>query len=496
MSPDGAPPAEAASAPAESTPLVQSASLKGGLTFNLSAGAYDSRAGKPMAAASAGTSIFDPVLAELLLRWFSPPGGLVLDPFAGGSVRGVVTAMLGRRYLGIDLSEAQIEANREQWAEISAKTAPPPSSASGRKTVKVSAAMARLPFHGCDQTYIRDVCHASCCQSATHPSGIRVAIHPSEEQAIKERGGVVVAGMLQPIDKRCPFKVKEAELCSLHFTADKPFGCVASPFTLNRNGTLIVRNRYKMLKCYDDGPRLPAYVAFRASLDLIFGKDEAERICAHLQAGGGDLLAEMDEATYSRLADNAATRRGERATDPDDAGPQWIVGDSRDLSVLVGEADADFILTCPPYADLEIYSSDPRDISNMQFDQFMAALSEIIAQACARLRPDRFAAMVIGDVRDKAGLYRGLPWRVVQAFEAAGLRLYNEAVLITACGSLAMRAAEAFVKSRKLGRAHQSVLVFCKGDPTRATEAIGPVEFGELTDEGEAGETGPIGGEI
>ena len=30
------------------------------------------------------------------------------------------------------------------------------------------------------------------------------------------------------------------------------------------------------------------------------------------------------------------------------------------------------------------------------------------------------------------------------------------------------------------GRTHQNVLVFCKGDPKRAIEAIGQVEFGEI----------------
>ena len=34
--------------------------------------------------------------------------------------------------------------------------------------------------------------------------------------------------------------------------------------------------------------------------------------------------------------------------------------------------------------------------------------------------------------------------------------------------------------SVKLGRTHQNVLVFVKGDPKRATEACGPVEFGEI----------------
>lgn len=67
---------------------------------------------------TAGTSVFDPVLCEIAYRWFCPPGGSVLDPFAGGSVRGVVAGMLGRDYLGIDLRGEQVAANEAQWGEI------------------------------------------------------------------------------------------------------------------------------------------------------------------------------------------------------------------------------------------------------------------------------------------------------------------------------------------------------------------------------------------
>ena len=73
-----------------------------------------------------GTSIFDPVLAESMYRWFCPPGGTILDPFAGGSVRGIVASRLGHPYIGIDLSEKQVLANREQAAEICRPTDPAP----------------------------------------------------------------------------------------------------------------------------------------------------------------------------------------------------------------------------------------------------------------------------------------------------------------------------------------------------------------------------------
>ena len=70
------------------------------------------------------TSIFSPTLVEMSLRWYSRPGACVLDPFAGGSVRGIVTSLLDRPYIGVELSAAQVEANRAQ-AHIAGKMFPP-----------------------------------------------------------------------------------------------------------------------------------------------------------------------------------------------------------------------------------------------------------------------------------------------------------------------------------------------------------------------------------
>ncbi len=70
------------------------------------------------------SSIFDPVLCEIAYRWFAPYRAKVYDPFAGGSVRGIVAAMLGDSYLGVDLRPEQITANEQQWAEIGAGESP------------------------------------------------------------------------------------------------------------------------------------------------------------------------------------------------------------------------------------------------------------------------------------------------------------------------------------------------------------------------------------
>jgi len=65
-----------------------------------------------------GTSVFDPVLTELMYRWFCPEGGTILDPFAGGSVRGIVANYLGYKYTGIELREEQVLSNIEQGDTI------------------------------------------------------------------------------------------------------------------------------------------------------------------------------------------------------------------------------------------------------------------------------------------------------------------------------------------------------------------------------------------
>ena len=181
--------------------------------------------------------------------------------------------------------------------------------------VHISPVQMRQRFHGCTPEYIANVCHSSCCNAPTKPLGVFVAITTKEQAAVEARGGVVIDHLLQPREgeRICPFKT-DACLCSLHFTPDKPVGCIVSPFTLTTKDTVIVRNRYRLLKCYKDdrdGPAPPAYVAFRASLDRAFGKAEAARICDILDDGWGDerFTAEMLDEVYETLTDNTTHRK-------------------------------------------------------------------------------------------------------------------------------------------------------------------------------------------
>ena len=53
--------------------------------------------------------------------------------------------------------------------------------------------------------------------------------------------------------------------------------------------------------------------------------------------------------------------------------------------------------------NLEVYSNNPADLSTMAADEFDAAYADIIGKAVARLRQDRFAAIVVGNYRDGQG---------------------------------------------------------------------------------------------
>ncbi len=63
-------------------------------------------------------SVFDPVLAEFIYRWFCPSGGAVLDPFAGECTKGIVAACCGVRYTGLELRADQVAANAGQASKL------------------------------------------------------------------------------------------------------------------------------------------------------------------------------------------------------------------------------------------------------------------------------------------------------------------------------------------------------------------------------------------
>jgi DNA modification methylase len=181
-------------------------------------------------------SVFDPALCEVLYHWFCPDGGTILDPFAGGSVRGIVANYLGYKYTGIDIRQEQVDSNREQALDI------------------------------------------------------------------------------LPIENQ----------------------------------------------------------------------------------------------------------------------PQWYVGDSNELLNDNWNTKFDMVMSCPPYADLEVYSDLEGDISNKPYKQFLELYESIIAKSCNLLKVGGYACFVVGEVRDKKGFYIGFVPDTIKAFEKCGMKFYNEAILLNA----------------------------------------------------------------
>ena len=185
---------------------------------------------------------------------------------------------------------------------------------------------------------------------------------------------------------------------------------------------------------------------------------------------GIELRQEQVEANIENAADICAVQ------------PKWVCGDSnKELDNLTDKFD--FCLSCPPYADLEVYSDNTADISNMEYPKFLEVYRSIIHKTVDSLNDDRFLAWVIGEVRGDKGFYYNFLCDTIKAFLDAGVNYYNEIIFKNKYGTAMLRAAKYFRSSRKVVKVHQNVLIFCKGDAKKAAERLGECEIMEIEPE-------------
>lgn len=145
---------------------------------------------------------------------------------------------------------------------------------------------------------------------------------------------------------------------------------------------------------------------------------------------------------------------------------KYICDDSLNIDNHIKDSSMDFIFSCPPYADLEIYSDLENDLSNMGYEDFFNTIEQILQKTVKKLKENRFAVIVMGEVRHKNnGVYLGIIPKIIQIMCDAGLHYYNEIILQTPIGNLHMRAGSYMSNSRKIGKQHQNILVFYKGNP-------------------------------
>lgn len=154
------------------------------------------------------------------------------------------------------------------------------------------------------------------------------------------------------------------------------------------------------------------------------------------------------------------------STSPENA--QYICDDGRNVLQHIGKNTQDLFFSCPPYFDLEVYSNKENDASNQKtYEEFYKILDEAFTNSIQCLKDNRFAVIVLGDVRDKkTGEYYDFSGSVKATFKRNGLKLYNELILLDPLGTAPLRANK-FSVSRKNIKVHQNVLVFYKGDTSK-----------------------------
>lgn len=182
---------------------------------------------------------------------------------------------------------------------------------------------------------------------------------------------------------------------------------------------------------------------------------------------GIDIRQEQVDANYENASDIGVT-------------PVWYCDDSLNADKYIEDNSVDMVFTCPPYADLEVYSDLEGDISNMDYEDFCKTYRDILTIAERKLKDNRFYVVVVGDVRDKNGAYRQLVDYTRKVLTDAGLVFYNDIVLIEVVGTGAVRAKRQFLSMRKVIKTHQNVLVFYKGKIDEIKNNYHEIEVADL----------------
>lgn len=150
---------------------------------------------------------------------------------------------------------------------------------------------------------------------------------------------------------------------------------------------------------------------------------------------------------------------------------QYICDDGQNILKHVAPDSQDFLFSCPPYYDLEVYSDLEKDASNQEtYEDFLKIITNAFSGAIKTLKNNRFAAIVVSNIRNnKTGLYRNFVNDIIKLFQNNGMLFYNDIILVDVAGSAAMRANHN-MQNRKVVKTHQNVLIFYKGDPKKIPE--------------------------
>lgn len=157
---------------------------------------------------------------------------------------------------------------------------------------------------------------------------------------------------------------------------------------------------------------------------------------------------------------------------------RYINDDGQNVAQHIAPDSQDLLFSCPPYFDLEKYSDLENDASNQDsYEDFIKILENAFKAAVGCLKDNRFAVIVVGDVRDKStGFYYDFCGDIKRIFKEAGMPLYNEIILVETGASTALRAGR-YMESRKVAKMHQNILVFYKGKTKEIKNNFKKIEY-------------------
>jgi hypothetical protein len=160
---------------------------------------------------------------------------------------------------------------------------------------------------------------------------------------------------------------------------------------------------------------------------------------------------------------------------------KYICDDGQNVHKHLEAKSQDMFFSCPPYFDLEEYSDLPNDASNQKnYEGFINIIKTAFTGAMNCLKDDRFAVVVMSNVRAKDGAYYDICGDITRIMQACGLVLYNDIVLLNSIGTVAIRAGRFFNSGRKVWRCHQQVLVYYKGNIKNIKSNFEPLDFSSL----------------
>jgi len=140
-----------------------------------------------------------------------------------------------------------------------------------------------------------------------------------------------------------------------------------------------------------------------------------------------------------------------------------IEGDARDCLELVGHNFGDFLITCPPYWNLEQYKGGLQDLSMLEtYDEFLAALRQVITGCFGVMNPGSLSCWVVGLHRNTDGELLAMNHDIARLHKEVGFKLREEIVVNHIGTQATMRVGNFEKGNRWLIRTHEYVLVFEK----------------------------------